>query len=204
MSRVGKRSKGLLLLACLLLAGFGAAMTARGAGAGDKISFDMGPTGAALACQPNAHGHVVVEAKHGVEKLKLKIDGLPANTGFDVFVIQVPKAPFGMSWYQGDMETNHDGRGEQTFLGRFNIETFIVAPGSAPAPPTHPLDATINPATNPVHMYHLGVWFDSPADALAAGCPGNVTPFNGEHHAGIQVLNTSGFPDNAGPLSQLG
>jgi len=30
-----------------------------------------------------------------------------------------------------------------------------------------------------------------------------VTPFNGEQHAGIQVLNTSTFPDNAGPLSHV-
>jgi len=27
-----------------------------------------------------------------------------------------------------------------------------------------------------------------------------MTPFNGEQHAGIQVLNTGQFPVNAGPL----
>jgi hypothetical protein len=52
-------------------------------------------------------------------------------------------------------------------------------------------------------MYHLGLWFNSPSDALKAGCSGNVTPFNGEHNAGIQALNTSNFPDNAGPLIQV-
>jgi hypothetical protein len=30
-----------------------------------------------------------------------------------------------------------------------------------------------------------------------------VTPFNGDHTAGVQVLNTSNFPDLAGPLRQL-
>jgi len=30
-----------------------------------------------------------------------------------------------------------------------------------------------------------------------------VTPFNGEHNAGIQVLNTSNFPDDFGPLRQV-
>jgi hypothetical protein len=30
-----------------------------------------------------------------------------------------------------------------------------------------------------------------------------VTPFNGEQHAGIQVVNTANFPDNAGPLSRI-
>jgi hypothetical protein len=30
-----------------------------------------------------------------------------------------------------------------------------------------------------------------------------MTPFNGEQNAGIQVLNTSQFPDAAGPLSHV-
>jgi hypothetical protein len=30
-----------------------------------------------------------------------------------------------------------------------------------------------------------------------------VTPFKGEHNAGVQVLNTSNFPKEEGPLSQL-
>jgi hypothetical protein len=30
-----------------------------------------------------------------------------------------------------------------------------------------------------------------------------VTPFNGEHDAGIQVLNTANFPEEAGPLRNL-
>jgi hypothetical protein len=44
---------------------------------------------------------------------------------------------------------------------------------------------------------------DSPTDGASAGCPGGPTPFNGDHTAGIQVLDTSNFPDLAGPLSQL-
>jgi hypothetical protein len=60
-----------------------------------------------------------------------------------------------------------------------------------------------NPETAPVHTYHLGLWFNSPQDAAAAGCPGAETPFNGEHNAGVQVLNTSNFPDDHGPLRAL-
>ena len=120
--------------------------------------------------------------------------GLPANTDFDFFVIQVPLTPFGLSWYQGDVQTDDFGNAVQHFRGRFNDETFIVAPGSAPAPVVHPgapfLDASSNPPTNPVHTFHLGLWFNSPADAAALGCAATVTPFNGEHNAGIQVLNT--------------
>ena len=61
-------------------------------------------------------------------------------------------------------------------------------------------DGSVNPPFNPIQMYHLGLWFDSPQAAQAAGCPATETPFNGEHNAGIQVLNTSNFADNQGPL----
>jgi hypothetical protein len=122
-------------------------------------------------------------------------------------VIQVPNAPFGLSWYQGDVETDDKGDAFQHFRGRFNIETFIVAPGVAPAPQVfndQPFpDAAQNPMTNPVQTYHLGLWFNSPKDAQDNDCPNTVTPFNGEHNAGIQVLNTSNFPIDAGPLRSL-
>jgi hypothetical protein len=138
--------------------------------------------------------------------MHVSVTDLPPETDFDFFVIQVPTAPFGMSWYQGDIETDKHGNGHATFIGRFSIETFVVAPGTAPAPFVFsgPFpDATSNPPTNPVQMYHLGMWFDNPADARKAGCPATVTPFNGQHDAGIQVLNTSTFPPQFGPLRKI-
>jgi hypothetical protein len=63
-----------------------------------------------------------------------------------------------------------------------------------------PDDATTNPKTAPVQLYHLGIWFNSPADAAAAGCANTQTPFNGTHNAGVQALNTSNFGDLNGPL----
>ncbi|HEX9420700.1 MAG TPA: hypothetical protein VGA81_16715, partial [Methylomirabilota bacterium] len=171
------------------------------------ICFNMLPSGAAAACLPNATARVRVKSMGPVEMMHVDVAGLPPNTEFDFFVIQVPKGPFGLSWYQGDIETHDDGKGHGMFIGRFNIETFIVAPGVAMAPVVHddgPFpDADMNPATPPVHTYHLGLWFNSPDDAAAAGCPNTVTPFNGDHTAGIQVLNTSNFPDDQGPLRQL-
>ena len=74
------------------------------------------------------------------------------------------------------------------------------------APNTHPgQDDTKNPTFKPIHTYHLGVWFNSNADAAKNGCPAAnpLTPFNGEHKAGIQVLDTANFPDNKGPLSKV-
>lgn len=173
----------------------------------DQISFKMVVSKGASTCLPNAQAQVHIGSSGDAEDMFLFATGLPPNTGFDFFVIQVPNAPFGLSWYQGDVDTDADGNAFQHFRGRFNIETFIVAPGVAPAPlvfndPPFP-DAAQNPATGPVQTYHLGLWFNSPADAQNAGCPNTVTPFNGEHNAGIQVLNTSNFPDDKGPLRNL-
>ena len=44
-------------------------------------------------------------------------------------MLQVPDAPFGLSWYQGDLESDKYGKAKGTFVGRFSEETFLVAPG---------------------------------------------------------------------------
>jgi hypothetical protein len=119
--------------------------------------------------------------------MDVSVGGLTPNTEFDFFVLQVPTAPFGVAWYQGD--------------------TFSVAQGIAAAPVVHDQppfpDANSNPPFEPTHMFHFGLWFGSPDDAANAGCPAAVTRFNGTHTAGIQVLNTSNFPDDQGPLLQI-
>ena len=176
-----------------------------------RIDFPMVRSAGAVAanCIPNANAAVRVASLGPVEAMTVDIGGLPPNTEFDLFVIQNPDAPFGMAWYQGDIETDANGEGHQLFVGRFSIETFIVAqpPGGQPAPVVHnqpPFpDASANPATEPIHTFHLGLWFGSPAAAQAAGCPNTVTRFNGEHNAGIQALSTRNFAKLNGPLIQL-
>jgi len=173
--------------------------------AGKRFKFDLlrSAKAASANCLAQASAEVRVRSEDSVEVMDVSIQGLPPKTGFDVFVTQVPNAPFGLAWYQGDMETNQQGRAHQTFVGRFSNETFIVAPGSAPAPQVHHNafpDAQLNPPSGPIHTFHVGIWFNSPADAVKAGCPGDVTPFNGEHNAGIQVLSSRNFVDQQGPL----
>ena len=198
------------LILGVALFGMGAAAHADGPpDTENRITFDMVPSAAVEnKCLPDARARVTVTSIGPVEIMRVLVQGLPPNTEFDFFVTQVPNAPFGLSWYQGDIQTGKKGRASQRFIGRFNTETFIVAPmKSAPAPVVHDQppfpDADMNPTTPPIHTFHLGLWFNSPEDAKKAGCPEATTPFNGDHTAGIQVLSTRNFEDDQGPLRQL-
>jgi hypothetical protein len=171
---------------------------------GETLSFDLVTSAGAAACLSNAHAEVRITPHGSNQQMDIFASGLPANDTFTVFVLQLPHAPFGLAWYQGDIETNERGEGRGRFIGIFSDETFVVAPGVGPAPLIHAADATVNPQTAPVHLFHLGMWFDSVAEASAAGCPTGQTPFNGDHTAGIQVMNTTDFPDGDGPIGQFG
>jgi hypothetical protein len=184
----------------LLLSGVAAGAVAAAQPTND---FDMTVSAGAKVCVPNASAHVHIRSLGPVEVMEIDAEGLPANTGFDLFVIQTPTAPFGLSWYQGDLESDAKGHAHGRFVGRFSVETFFVAPGSTSAPKVFDDNATTNPAFAPIQTYHLGIWFNSPDDAQKAGCADTVTPFNGEHKAGIQVLNTARFPVEQGPLLRL-
>src|SRR4051794_26490615 len=82
------------------------AVTAADAAKGPPpITFNMVPSAAAAACLSKATAIVTVRSLGPVEELKIRAEGLPPKTEFDLFVIQVPNAPFGLSWYQGDLET---------------------------------------------------------------------------------------------------
>jgi hypothetical protein len=177
----------------------------------NTFTFPLKVSTGAAACLPHAVGTVIDHSFGQFENLEVVVTGLPANTDFDLFSIEVPNAPFGLGWYIGDIDTDATGEGVGNFVGRFNIETFVVSVGVPaaqppqvfPDPPAVLPEATIGVKTNPVQLYHLGLWFNSSADAAKAGCASTKTPFNGVHDAGIQVLNTATFPDNAGPLIRL-
>lgn len=165
--------------------------------ASSTFTFSMVPSPGITACLPNASGSVTITTGNLNDTMKVSVTGLAPSTGYDLFVIQIPNKPFGISWYQSDVHTDSSGAGSATVRGIFNVETFSVAPSGSP---------TVSFA--PTHQYHLGLWFNNPKVPFNLGCePGQtspiITPFNGAQHAGIQVLNTSNFPDNAGPLSHV-
>src|SRR6266567_3634639 len=170
----------------------------------DSITFNLKVSAGAVAClSPNALGRVTISDLGLVQNMHVEVFNLPPKTEFATFLLQVPKSPFGLAWYQGDILTNAEGKGVGDFAGIFRKETFIQAPGVAPAPRYFPDNAASNPATRPIQIYHLGIWFADATEAGNAGCPNTATPFDGDHQAGIQVLNTRNFQENKGQIIKI-
>jgi hypothetical protein len=182
------------------------ALAAAAAFAVDSTTFNMVRSQTAVDndCLKGAKANVDVRTTSTDNQIMdVSVNHAPKNTEFELFVTQQPNSPFGISWYQSDFETNNQGHGEVRARGIFSEELFAVAPGVVNAPQVDDLDAEKNPAFAPVHTYHLGLWFGSPEEAQAAGCPANVTPFDGDHSAGIQAFSTRNFPALHGPLRQI-
>ncbi|HEV3169408.1 MAG TPA: hypothetical protein VGZ32_03680, partial [Actinocrinis sp.] len=118
--------------AAFLAAAGGIAAGIGGAGADAAVTqttFHMVRSAASVKanCLEGADAKVTIESEGPVEVMRVSAKQLPPNTDFDFFVIQVPNAPFGISWYQGDLKSNSSGHANGTFIGRFSVETFAVA-----------------------------------------------------------------------------
>src|ERR687890_1421359 len=170
-------------------------------------SFKMVRSQKAVAndCLEGAKANVDVRTTPTDQQIMdVTVNHAPKNTEFELFVTQQANAPFGVSWYQADFDTNDQGYGEVRARGIFSEELFAVAPGVANAPQVDDADAETNPAFAPVHTYHVGLWFGSPEEAAAAGCPATVTPFDGGgHQAGVQAFSTRNFGALHGPLRSI-
>jgi hypothetical protein len=182
------------------------ALTAAAAFAVDSTSFKMVRSQAAVNndCLKGATSNVDINTVGGIQNMDVTVDHAPKNTEFELFVTQQPNRPFGVSWYQADFETNNQGHGEVSARGIFSEELFAFAPGSVRAPQVDNKDAKKNPTFAPVHTFHLGLWFGSPQEAEAAGCPDTPTQFDGGGHvAGVQAFSTRNFPALHGPLGNI-
>jgi hypothetical protein len=182
-----------------------ATLFAAAAYAVDNTSFKMVRSKAAVAsdCLTNATANVDITTVGGLQNMDVTVNHAPKNTEFELFVTQQPNSPFGISWYQGDFETNNQGHGEVNVRGIFAEELFVFAPGSVRAPQIDKFDAKKNPTFDPVHTLHLGLWFGSTKEATDAGCSGTKTQFDGDHKAGIQAFSTRNFPALEGPLGKI-
>lgn len=73
-----------------------------------SFSFKMVPSSANITgCLPHAQGQVTITKGEVNDELTLHVVGLAPNTGYDLFVLQIPHAPFGIAWYQSDLETSN-------------------------------------------------------------------------------------------------
>jgi hypothetical protein len=75
---------------------------------------------------------------------------------------------FGLAWYQSDLDVGSDGTGSVTVKTILLDQIFGFDP-----------DKNLDPT----NTFHVGFWFNNPADAAGCGFTG-TTPFNGEHNAG--------------------
>ena len=199
MNRNRKTRRVVLAVGAALLM---AALFAAAAYAVDSTSFNMVRSQTAVAndCLEGARAHVDINTLGGLQNMDVTLNHAPKNTEFELFVTQQPNSPFGVSWYQADFETNNKGHGEVRSRGIFGEELFVFAPGSVKAPQVDKFDAEKNPKFDPVHTFHVGLWFGDPKDAKEAGCSGKVTQFDGDHEAGIQAFTPAISPTWKAPL----
>ena len=182
------------LAATGVTAASGAADSGRAAA---SFSFALKPSSPGIAaCMPHASVRATITRNAQNDVMTVSMHGVAGNTTFALFVIQEPQKPFGLAWYQTDINTNARGVGSATVQGVFNRETFSLSIGGPTA------------TFKPTHLFHLGLWFDAVALPFNIGCePGAtkpiVTPFDGDHNAGPQAFNTAQFPVTAGPLSHV-
>jgi hypothetical protein len=197
------RKLSIIAVLSLLVVALGAAA----AFAGDETSFKMVRSQKAVMdndCLKGAKAHVDVRTTPTDNQIMdVSVKDAPKNTEFELFITQQPNSPFGVSWYQADFETNNQGQGEVRARGIFSEELFAFAPGRVKAPQVDEFDTEKNPAFEPVHTFHVGLWFGSPQEARDAGCPATLTEFDGDHKAGIQAFSTRNFPKLEGPLGEI-
>jgi hypothetical protein len=131
------------------------------------------------------------------DKLKITFSNLKPNTDFDIFTVQNSpqlangspnpnfNGNFGLAWYQSDLETNDHGSGGVEIRTILLDQIFGFDAGTGLAP---------------TNTFHVGFWFNDPADAAPCGFTG-FTPFNGEHHAGpVAFISRPNATTGLGPL----
>ena len=92
---------------------------------------------------------------------------------------------FGLAWYQSDVHITADG------TGAVKIKTILLDQ-------IFGFDPVVS--LPPTNTFHVGFWFNNPADAVPCGFTGS-TPFNGEHNAGpVAFITRPNATTGLGPL----
>ncbi len=94
------------------------------------FTFRLVPSPGIKSCLPHAGGLVTIIPGSQNDTMEVSVFGMPRNADFDLFVIQQPNKPFGVSWYETDINADRHGSGHATVRGVFDVETFSVSPGA--------------------------------------------------------------------------
>ena len=159
------------------------------------IQFPLFPSGVKKAF-PNAKGVVtIVQGNPAVslfDTVTVDVEGMPPDTTFTIFFIELANKPFGHVQYVADLHTRDDGTGDVTF----QTITLVAFAADASNPGT---SQDQSGAASGVQLEHLGMWFSSLQDAQKALKDNTLkgTPFDGGNpplHAGPQAM-TDGQTD---------
>jgi hypothetical protein len=164
-----------------------------------RSTFQLVPNPKFLSCLRGTKGTptakvTVVEGSLN-DTLTLSLSNVKPNLGFDLFTIQRTNllsngtidpnfTNFGLAWYQSDVQANKQGKAS------VKIQTILVDQ-------IFGFDPDVSLA--PTNTFHVGIWFNNPADAAACGFTG-VTPFNGDHNAGPNAMISLPGSSGLGPL----
>jgi hypothetical protein len=170
----------------------------------NEVDFDLTPNPKTVACLgvpngPTPTAHVVVKRGPLADTLTIVADNIRPHLAFDMFTVQRSNLRsngtvdptvknFGLAWYQSDLQANGAGHLSGTLHTILLDQIFgFDADQSNPAP---------------INTFHLGFWFNNPADAAACGFDvTKPTPFNGEHNAGpVAMISLPNATTKLGPL----
>ncbi len=174
----------------------------------ETIEFDLKPNPDVINClaqdpsdPPTAH--VKVTRGKANDTLTLNVKGVKPGLAFDMFTVERSRlnsegakdpafTNFGLAWYQSDIEANKKGK------AHVQIKTILLDQIFGLDQDVLSLNAT-SPATTH-HTFHVGFWFNDPADASGCNFTGH-TPFNGEQQAGpLAMISVPDQDTNLGPL----
>jgi hypothetical protein len=128
--------------------------------------------------------------------LTIRLHHIKPNLAFDLFTVQRSRfnadgslvsgfTNFGLAWYQSEILVDDRGEGFAQIRTILLDEIFGFDP-----------DVSLSP----VNTFHVGFWFDNPADAAGCGFTG-TTPFNGDHDAGpLAMISLPNAVTGLGPL----
>ena len=204
-SLVEALSKSKIVIRIAFLASVGLATGAQNMMAqASEAEFDLTPNPKTAACLgvpngPTPTAHVTVKRGPLADTLTIVADNIRPHLAFDMFTVQRSNLKangtvdttvknFGMAWYQTDLQANASGHFQASIHTILLDQIFGFDPDQS------------NPS--PINTFHVGFWFNDPADAAACGFDvTKPTPFNGEHKAGpVAMISLPDAHTKLGPL----